>query len=199
MVFSKNQQTMNYDRFDDETLLRLIDRSHEPALSTLYDRYSRLVYSVALKSTGDPTQAEEITQDVFVRVWEKAGTYRVDLGHVAIWLTSIARNRAIDLFRRSKTRAEHQSITWESVESFTSSEFQEVEGEVDLLHRQQKVRWAIAQLPEEQKQVLTLAYFQGFSHSELAQVLDIPLGTAKTRLRLAMQKLRQLLQANGLE
>ena len=188
---------MDYTRFDDETLLRLIARSQENALSELYDRYNRLVYSVAINALADPGHAEEITQDVFVRVWEKAETYRAEQGRVATWLASITRNRAIDIFRRSRVRQENLHISWEEVESFDPPAPQDVEAEADLAQRQRQVRWAVAQLPEEQKQALGLAYFQGLSHLEISERLGEPLGTVKTRIRLGMQKLRQLLQSES--
>ena len=184
---------MDYTRLNDEALLQLIARSQENALSELYDRYSRLVYSVALNATADPSQAEEITQDVFVRVWESARTYRADQGRVATWLTSIARSRAIDVYRRSRVRGENLHISWEEAESLDPPAPQDVEAEADLAQRQRWVRWAVAQLPAEQQQALGLAFFQGLSHAEIAQALGEPLGTIKTRIRLAMQKLRQLL------
>ncbi len=186
---------MDYTRFDDETLLRLIAHSHENALSVLYDRYSRLVYSVALNALSDPARAEEVTQDVFVRVWEKAETFRAEQGHVATWLAGITRNRSIDVFRRGKARHENLLISWEDAESFNPLAPQNVEAEVDLAQRQRRVRWAVTQLPTEQKQALGMAYFYGLSHPEIAQALGEPLGTIKTRIRLGMQKLRQLLRA----
>jgi RNA polymerase sigma-70 factor (ECF subfamily) len=185
---------MDYTRLDDETLLNLIARSQDQALSELYDRYSRLVYSVALNAIADPARAEDITQDVFVRVWENARTYRSDQGRVAIWLASITRNRAIDVFRRGRVRHENLHISWDAAESLSPPDPQNVEAEADLAQRQRQVRWAVAQLPEEQKQALGLAFFQGLSHFEVADALGEPLGTVKTRIRLGMQKLRSLLQ-----
>jgi RNA polymerase sigma-70 factor (ECF subfamily) len=185
---------MDYSLLDDGILLNLIARGQQNALSELYDLYSRLVYSVALNSLADPALAEEITQDVFVRVWEKAETYHNEQGRVATWLTSIARNRAIDIFRRNRARLENLRISWEAVESFDPPAPHNVEEEVDIAQRAQRVRWAIAQLPEEQKLALGLAYFRGLSHSEIAQTLGEPLGTVKTRIRLGMEKLRDLLQ-----
>lgn len=190
---------MDYTRFDDETLLRLIARAHENALSVFYDRYCRLVYSVALSALADPARAEEVTQDVFVRVWEKADTFRAEQGHVATWLASITRNRSIDVFRRSRTRLENLHISWEEAESMNPSAPQDVEAEVDLAQRQRRVRWAVTQLPDEQKQALGMAYFHGLSHPEIAQALGEPLGTVKTRIRLGMQKLRILLQGEPQE
>ena len=190
---------MDYTRCDDKTLITLIARADENALGGLYDRYSRLVYSVALNTIADPARAEEITQDVFVRVWESAKTYRAEQGRVATWLTSITRNRAIDVYRRGRVRRENLHISWEEVESLNPPAPQNVEAEVDLAQRQRRVRWAVAQLPEEQKQALGLAFFQGLSHLEIAEALSEPLGTVKTRIRLGMQKLRLLLQSEPQE
>ncbi len=185
---------MDYTHLDDETLLNLIAHAQENALSVFYDRYSRLVYTIALNAIADPAHAEEITQDVFVRVWENAGTYRAEEGRVVVWLTSITRNRAIDVFRRGRVRREDLHVSWDEMESQEPPSPQNVEAEVDLVQRQRQVRWAVSQLPAEQRQALGMAYFQGLSHLEIAKELDEPLGTVKTRIRLGMQKLRSLLQ-----
>ncbi len=135
-----------------------------------------------------------MTQDVFERVWEKAPTYSAEQGRVVTWLTSIARHRSIDLFRQSRSHHEDMLVTWQEVEMIDLPDKQNVEWEVDLSQRQQRIRWAVAQLPAEQKQAVGMAFFQGLSHPEIAQALDEPLGTVKTRIRLGMQKLRALLQ-----
>ncbi len=208
---------MDYTRLNDETLLRLIVRSsginppgsresgpgepqeralgesQERALGELYDRYSRLVYSVALNTLSDPERAEEVTQDVFLRVWEKASTYDAGHGRVVNWLASIARHRSIDFFRQWHSHHEDELVTWQEAESTDLPDGQDVEWDVDLLQRQQRIRQAVAQLPAEQKQALGMAFFQGLSHPEIASSLGEPLGTVKTRIRLGMQKLRALL------
>ena len=185
---------MDYTRFNDETLLQLISRSQEDALSELYDRYSRLVYSVALNTLSDPGRAEEVTQDVFVRVWEKARTYSAEQGRVVTWLASIARHRSIDLFRQARSHGETLHVNWQEAEMIDLPDGQNVEWEVDLTQRQQRIRMAVAQLPVDQKQAIGLAFFQGLSHPEIADTLGEPLGTVKTRIRLGMQKLRMLLR-----
>jgi RNA polymerase sigma-70 factor (ECF subfamily) len=185
---------MDYTRFNDETLLQLIARSQENALSELYDRYSRLVYSVALNTLSDPGQAEEVTQDVFVRAWEKARTYRAEQGKVATWLASIARHRSIDIYRQNRSHHTDVQVSWQDAEVIMLPDGQNVEWEVDLVQRQQRIRWAVEQLPAEQKKVVGMAFFQGLSHPEIAEALGEPLGTVKTRIRLGMQKLRDLLQ-----
>jgi RNA polymerase sigma-70 factor, ECF subfamily len=186
--------SVNFSLLDDGTLLNLITHAQEDALSELYDRYGSLVYSVAMNSLADQALAEEITQDVFVRVWEKASTYRNEQGSVATWLASIARNRAIDIFRQNRARHTNLNSSWEAAENLDLPASQNVETEVDLAQRVQHIRWAVAQLPEDQRLALSLAFFQGLTHPEIAQKLGEPLGTVKTRIRLAMQKLRDLIK-----
>ncbi len=185
---------MDYTRLNDETLIRLIAQSQENAVGELYDRYSRLIYSVALNTLGDPDRAEEVTQDVFERVWEKAMTYSSTQGRVVSWLTSIARHRSIDMYRQTRSHHEHLEISWQDAEALEFTDGNNTEWEAYLEQRQERIRWAVAQLPPDQRQALGMAYFQGYSHQEIAATLHEPLGTVKTRIRLGMQKLRLLLQ-----
>jgi RNA polymerase sigma-70 factor (ECF subfamily) len=184
---------MDYSKFDDGALIRLITQGHEPALGELYERYGRLVFSIATNSVSDAELAEEITQDVFLRVWKRADTYVAGYGKVVTWLARIARNRAIDVIRQQNVRPEGHSISWAEVMENTLPDSQSVEADFDLTQRQQAVRLAIAQLPEEQQRALALAYFKGYSHQQIADELGEPLGTVKTRIRLGMQKLSQSL------
>lgn len=185
---------MDYSTLDDETLIRLIAHANADALSELYDRYNRLAFSLALNVVGDYAAAEEVTLDVFTQVWEKARTYRADRAKVSTWLTSIARHRSIDVLRREGSRLEQRSVSWAEVTPTAEPRVNGPEGTAELSIQRQRVRAAVAQLPEEQKQVLALAYFQGDTHREIAEALNQPLGTVKTRIRLAMQKLREMLQ-----
>jgi RNA polymerase sigma-70 factor (ECF subfamily) len=184
---------MEYTSLNDETLLRLIAHSDDNALSELYDRYSRLVYSVALNTLSDSGRAEEVTQDVFERVWKKANTYNNEQGRVVAWISSIARHRSIDLYRQTVSRHNNLQVTWQDAEAFDLPDGQNVEWEVDLIQRQQRIRQAVAQLPPDQKVALGMAFFQGLSHSEIADTLGEPIGTIKTRIRLGMLKLRAFL------
>lgn len=184
---------MDYARQDDGTLIRLITRGQSEALGALYDRYGRLVYSLALHVVGDPSTAEEVVQDTFLRIWQKADTYRADQGKVNTWLSRIARNRAIDVLRQQAVRPEKRSVAWADVPAGATPQSEGPEDEVALAHEQQRVRAAVAQLPEEQQQVLALAYFRGMSQSQIAAQVGLPLGTVKTRIRLAMGKLREIL------
>ena len=184
---------MDYSSLDDELLLRLTARASADALSAFYDRYSRLVFSVAYHVVADRATAEEITLDVFTRVWQNAQTYQVERAKVSTWLASIARHRAIDVLRRQRARGEHAQVSWAeaSVESATITD--DVEEAVERSALQRRVRAAIAQLPENQRRALAMAYFQGLTHTQIAAALGEPLGTVKTRIRLAMQRLRGML------
>jgi RNA polymerase sigma-70 factor, ECF subfamily len=185
---------MDYTRFDDAVLMRLIANSKTEALSVLYDRYARLVYGLALQATGEPASAEEVTQDTFLRAWENAATYQSEKGKVSTWLASIARNRSIDLMRRKQARRENTQVSLDELPSFTLQGNENVENEVDLRSKQRAVRRALAKLPEDQRKALALAYFRGMTHEQIAESLGQPLGTVKTRIRLGMQKLRLCLQ-----
>jgi RNA polymerase sigma-70 factor, ECF subfamily len=194
---------------DDEILLKKISARQTAALSELYDRYARLVYSLAYHILEDPSAAEEVTQDVFVHVWDKAATYHPDLGRVPTWLASMARNRSIDMLRRLRVRPEGHRIEFDSLTSERDENDIEsilIEGSIDGVEANQSVEpeveqdlqalkllHALSHLPEDQRRVLALAYFQGLTQQEIADSLQIPLGTVKTRIKLGLQKLRQVL------
>jgi RNA polymerase sigma-70 factor (ECF subfamily) len=181
----------------DEDLLHQIARSESKALATLYDRYGRLVFSLALRMVGNAASAEEITQDVFVQVWNNAASYQPELSKLTTWLTSITRYRSIDLLRRRNVRPDGH-ILEDPVEDLVISGGREELPEVQLEAKtaDQQVRLALAELPEEQRAVLLMAYFQGLSQPEMAAALNQPLGTVKTRVRLGLQKLRRILESN---
>jgi RNA polymerase sigma-70 factor (ECF subfamily) len=184
---------VDYTTLDDAALIRLVAHHKSEALSELYDRYGRLIFSVAFNAVGNQESAEEIVQDVFTRVWEKAVTYDVDLAKVSTWLISITRNRSIDELRRVKVRPEHNSVGWAEVEPAHVPLTANPEDEVEISWQQRVVRQAVSALPEDQQKALALAFFRGYSHSEIAEALGEPLGTVKTRIRMAMKKLRQVL------
>jgi RNA polymerase sigma-70 factor (ECF subfamily) len=185
---------VDYTLLDDESLLRLIIKSNDQALSALYDRYGRLVYSIALNSLGDSSLAEEVTQDVFLRVWQRAVTYDIQQSRVVTWLASIARHRAIDILRQQRVRPESTSLSWADIVPNDPPDDQNVEDEAEWKARRQRIQQAMAQIPEEQRLALGLSYFRAMSHQEIADQLGIPLGTIKTRIRLGLQKLRQILE-----
>jgi RNA polymerase sigma-70 factor, ECF subfamily len=179
---------------DDSTLIQQIALSQVDALGELYDRYNRLVFSVALAIVGNRATAAELTLDVFTHVWQRANTYRADRAKVNTWLTAITRYHAIDTLRRQGTRPDSGSLSWDELASQGAPAPHELEEGLELSWQQERVRAAVAQLPIDQQQALVLAYFQGYTHPQIAEILNQPLGTIKTRIRLAMQKLRQMLQ-----
>jgi RNA polymerase sigma-70 factor, ECF subfamily len=185
---------VDYKKFDDESLIRLIVGSQTEALGELYDRYNRLVFGMARNAVSDQALAEEITQDVFMRVWNKASTYQAEQGKVVNWIAGITRNRAIDAFRHQKSLPEGTSLSLEDLPFFDPPDSLNVEREIETKFKKQRVQQALFQLPQEQRDVLALAYFRGYTHEEAAEALSQPLGTVKTRIRLGMQKLRHLLE-----
>lgn len=184
---------MDYRELDDNALMRLMARRQVDSLSELYDRYGRLVFSVAMNVLVDEALAEEVTQDVFLRVWDKAVTFDANLAKVSTWLASVARHRAIDVLRSRRKRPEGNLAGFTIDDALDLPAPNNVEAEVDLARRRARVQRAMAQLPEAQRRVLAYAYLWSYSHSQIAAELDEPLGTVKTRIRLAMQSLRTLL------
>lgn len=185
------------DKATDYELMRGIARGDENALTDLYDRYGRLVMSVALGVVGDQATAEEVTFDVFMRVWQNAAGYDPALAKVPTWLSRLARNRAIDQLRREAIRPAAHSVSFSEDVSLPGERASgDTESAVQLALEQQRVREAVAQLPREQRQALALAYFQGYTHREIAHLLDLSLGTVKGHIRGGMIKLRELLAAD---
>lgn len=175
---------------DDEMLLELISSHDESALSSLYERYARLLYSIALRITDDRAAAEEVLQDVFHSVWHRATTFRPAAGSVSAWLSGIARNRAIDEVRSRWHRAREREIPLDYLPDLSGAMERGLEHftvlRADLWH-------ALSSLPSLQRQAIEMAYFGGLSSSEIAAHLNEPIGTIKGRLRLGMEKLRHTL------
>jgi RNA polymerase sigma-70 factor, ECF subfamily len=185
---------VNISSWDDEQLIISIASAQTEALAAIYDRYGRLVFSLALRVLNDESLAEEVTQDVFTQLWSRAGQYQAAQGKVITWISSMARNRSIDVLRRRNVRPEGHQIGWADGTSPDLTDPVEVEDQVEMGQDRRRVLRAIHDLPEEQRRVLALAYYQGLSHQQISDTLQEPLGTVKTRLRLAMQKLRQALE-----
>lgn len=176
----------NEEEPTDESLLQSIRQSSASALRLLYRRYGRMVYSLALQVLEDSLAAEEVTQDVFHKVWAQADRFNASRGRVSTWLGTLARNRAIDLWRQ-KVRHSGQGRGLESwTEDHTHDFWKNEEG--------RRVRSALAELPEAQKVVLALAFYQGQTHRQIADHLGEPLGTVKSRIRDAMLRLRDRLE-----
>ena len=181
----------------DEELLALIALSNSEALGTFYDRYGRLVFTVALRITGDRETAEEVTQDVFQNVWQSASGFQLSSGSSSAWLMGITRHRAIDATRSRRYRARNR----EDSLSFDQPTREESGPEylTDLQLLREMVRGALNELPLSQRQAIELAFYGGMTRAEIAERLGEPLGTVKTRMRLGMQKLRVLFAQRGVE
>ena len=183
----------------DEELISAICNGAEWALEMLYQRYHRYAYAIAYGILHESTGAEDIVQEVFLSVWRKAASYQKHHGSVFSWLQAIVHHRAIDRVRS----AAHRDHQWTPLQ---------VEGEQDppgdqcevweqaWHHEQAKlIRQVLEQLPSEQRQVIELAYFGGYTHAEIAEKENIPLGTVKGRMRLGLQKMKYLLREYGLD
>lgn len=171
----------------DDQLAEQVARGEQQALLYLYDRHAGRVYALALRMLGDPLSAEEITQDVFFKLWSRARSYLSSRGQFSTWLLSIARHAAIDRLRLDRRRPsvnddEDPDETWSELPDADSTS--------------EEARWhalyfAVRALPREQRLVIELAYYQGLSHSQIAEELGWPVGTVKTRLRMGMEHLRR--------
>ncbi|NWF69688.1 MAG: sigma-70 family RNA polymerase sigma factor [Chloroflexi bacterium] len=160
----------------------------QTALSELYQRYGALVYGLALRVLNNPGLAEEAAQDTFMKVWNQASMWDGNKGRLSTWLMTITRYTAIDRLRKEHNRTPI-AVALEDIEDFIGkrSFFDTPQGQ-----DRQLMRALMRNLPAEQIQVIELAFFQGLSHSEIAEELTLPLGTVKTRLRLGLQKLKVL-------
>jgi RNA polymerase sigma-70 factor (ECF subfamily) len=173
----------------DADLLRQIAGGDEVALAALYDRYKSILFSLIFRILHSQSEAEDILQDVFIQVWQKAAAFDEERGRAFTWLATLARSRAIDRLRqlgsRERTATEASRAAPEQWTDAVEDAIKSEQGAV--------VRSALAELPEEQRRTLLLAYFEGLTQTEIAEKLDAPLGTVKTRMRSGMIRLRELL------
>ncbi len=176
----------------DEELIVLVARQESWALAELYDRHARLVFSLALHMLHNRVESEEIVQEVFTKVWRGAHDFSPERGRFSSWLIGITRHQCIDELRRCR-----RAPATESVDETPSLELagdddpvQEAEQSLDRA----RVLRALGQIPEEQRRMIELAFLEGLTHEEIAAHCSIPLGTVKTRIRLGMEKLRDLLR-----
>jgi RNA polymerase sigma-70 factor (ECF subfamily) len=172
-------------------LMARIAQGDSSALGELYDRYGRTVFGVLYRSLGAGEVAEEVAQDAFHAVWRRAGTYRSDRGSVRTWLLVIARNAAIDWRRTKGRRVEREAAIDEAAELVEETR---LDDRVIASLQAERVRAAVASLPDEQRTVLSLAFWSGLSQTEIAERTGTPLGTVKSRVRLGMSKLRDRLR-----
>jgi RNA polymerase sigma-70 factor (ECF subfamily) len=184
---------------DDLQLLERIVAKDKEALDLLYTRYMTPVYALSLHMLKQPPLAEEVTQDVFLNIWLKAESFNASRGNPRSWIMSVTHHRVIDVIRsrrRSDTMTDPEGYdTLERIPSLGPS----VESQVTQRLDRERIVRALAALPDNQSEVIELAYFEGYSQSEMAKRLGQPLGTIKTRVRLAMQKLKAALQEDDNE
>jgi RNA polymerase sigma-70 factor, ECF subfamily len=177
------------ERLADEELMPLIGAKDPEAFEVLYDRHGGVAYSLAYRILGERQAAEDVTQEAFISIWRSGGRFDPARGSVRSWMLSVVRNRAIDALRSKAGKAPKLNLDDEEIlEQRPAGELTEEEA---MRHETaSEVRGALGQLPGEQSKVIELAYFGGFSQSEIARMLGVPLGTVKGRMRLGLEKIR---------
>jgi RNA polymerase sigma-70 factor, ECF subfamily len=178
---------------NDEQLLLKVAEGSRAAFATLYERLSTPLYSLALKILANEAEAQDLLQEVFLSVWNKAATYRVERGSAFSWIVAQVRNRAIDRIRSRRRRGELLEENAPDLEPSGSAVPSSAENH-EKSDRARHVRSALAQLSEEQREVLRLAYFEGLTQVEIAEKLEEPLGTVKARASRGMARLREALR-----
>ena len=172
---------------EDFTLLERIRRGDEAAMTAIYDRYNRIVYSVSLRVLRDVPAAEDVLQEVFMQVWRSPGSFLETKGSLGGWLAVVARNRSIDILRRRRSTDQVEEVALAS--PFNLAE------EAERNNMMERARAAIVHLPVEQRKTLEMAFFDGLTHTEIAEMTGDPLGTVKTRIRSALLTLRKAFSA----
>jgi RNA polymerase sigma-70 factor (ECF subfamily) len=171
----------------DEELISLAQAANAEAFAALYDRHSRSAYSLAYRMMGEKQSAEDLVQEVFLRMWRNSGSYRADRGSVRTWVLSIVHNRGVDQLRSTASRRRTQDKVQAAA---PKSQPSEAFTETWRNSQRDQVRDALKTLPDEQLKILELAYFSGYTHVEIASLLDLPLGTVKGRMRLGLRKVK---------
>src|SRR5438128_1398970 len=170
--------------------------SEEVVVRALYDRYGNLVYSTVLRIVRDAQTAEDMVQEIFLRIWRKPDSYVAQRGRFVTWLTSVSRNRAVDEIRSRGRRFRYETASPEEQErELPTPELNDPALRAELADQRRLILAALTRIPLEQRQIIELAYFGGLTQQEIAERLSQPLGTVKTRVRLGMQKLRAALTA----
>lgn len=172
---------------DDAALLALVQRGDEQAMASLFDRYSKVVYSVALRVLRDPAAAEDVLQEVFMQIWRSPDGFVATRGSLGGWLAVVSRNRSIDALRRKRPT--------ECVDEISLASNYNLANEAERELMVERARGVIHQLPSEQRKTLEMAFFDGLTHSEIAEMTGDPLGTVKTRIRSGLSTLRKAFTA----
>ena len=177
----------------DEALVLLAARSEQSALAELYDRYGRTAYGLALRVVRDPALAEDVVQEAFLAVWRSAPTFVPERGKASTWILTLVHRRAVDVVRREQRRRA------DSLERAPEPVAEGVVEDAWLRLQRERVQAALRRLPDAQREALELAYYGGFSQSELAERLGQPLGTIKSRMFAGLSRMRELLGDPGME
>jgi RNA polymerase sigma-70 factor (ECF subfamily) len=172
----------------DEDLMGLVQDGDARAFEVIFDRHGDVAFSLAYRMCGRRSMAEDVVQEAFLSLWRSGARYDRTRGSVRSWVLGVVHNRAIDLFRRDTVRAGKDVSDEDAVQRLASDE--SIEREVQRREDAANVRAALTELPGEQRQVIELAYFGGFSHTQIAEMLSLPAGTVKGRMRLGLAKLR---------
>jgi RNA polymerase sigma-70 factor, ECF subfamily len=179
----------HHAHLSDEALVALVARGDEDALAELYDRVSRVAYGLALRVLRDERHAEDAVQEAFLQVWRSAATFRAERAKASTWILTLVHRRAVDLVRREERR-QADPLTDDSAAGEAPEQTEEAAW---LRFERERVQSALRQLPDVQREALELAYYGGFSQSELAERLGVPLGTIKSRMFAGLARLRELL------
>lgn len=178
------------DADSDDALLDAIRRRDEGAIAALYDRYGRLAFGLAYRVVGERNAAEDVVQEAFLSIWRRAASFETARGSVRTWVLSIVHHRAIDRLRGTAGRTRQDAPLGDFERTLA---IEDPWQEVALTLQRETLRRAITTLPDAQRQAVEMAYFDGYTQQEIAAKMDVPVGTVKGRLRLAMQRLRSLL------
>ena len=197
MYMTRNAESQ--DEPSDEALLNAIAGGAVWAMDSLYQRYSRILYSLAFRMVADHQVAEDLLQEAFLAVWRRATTYSPQTGAARSWLISILHHRTIDYLRRVRRRSTIQEAPLEELELNESIAYPDAWDAAWQSVKSSHVRAALMKIPAEQRLVIELAYFQGWTHAEIAEGTQIPLGTIKARMRLGLLHLKEILIQMGID
>jgi RNA polymerase sigma-70 factor, ECF subfamily len=183
------------ERLADEELMRLVQEGDPRAFEVVYDRHGGAAFALVYRMVGDRVAAEDVTQEAFLSVWHSRLRYDPERGSVRTWLLGIVHHRTIDALRRNLVH-ERRRVSAEGIEEREAAA-ERTDDEVVRREQAATARAALGEIPGDQRQVIELAYYGGFTHSEIAEMLKLPVGTVKGRMRLGLAKLRRSLTAQG--
>jgi RNA polymerase sigma-70 factor, ECF subfamily len=192
-VFKPNRRSRQADIrvLADEELMQLVRQGHSSAFELVFDRHSGPAFSLAYRMCGRQAMAEDVVQEAFVSLWRSGARYDATRGSVRTWVLSVVRNRAIDVLRREGAKVSRDVGEEGAAERVPAPEL--TDAEVERRDEARQIRKALEELPPDQRKVIELAFFGGFTHSQIADMLALPSGTVKGRMRLGLTKMRLVL------